>query len=196
MDTEEEIEVHMELADNLFAIQADQRQIAQILQNLLANALDAMPRGGDLYLKTANVTHADMKGKPYQPKSGNYVLLTVTDTGIGMDQKTLERIFEPFFSTKGIGKGLGLGLASVYGIVKAQGGYIDVYSKKGHGTTFQIYLPAVKNEKSKENFSVLLGLKDKRQSVPTRGKERNTETAVSIINGNDALNRGAPYPQS
>lgn len=151
MDTKEEIEVHMDLADNLFAIQADQRQIEQILQNLLANAVDAMPQGGCLYLKTMNVTNVDMRNKPYQPKPGNYVLFTVTDTGVGMDQETLERIFEPFFSMKGVGKGLGLGLASVYGIVKAQGGYIDVHSRKGNGTTFQIYLPVVENEATGDN---------------------------------------------
>lgn len=143
VDAKEQITVHMDLAGDLLAIQADQRQIEQILHNLLANAVDAMPQGGELYLKTVNVTHRDMKHKPYKPKPGSYVLLAVTDTGIGMDPKTLERIFEPFFSTKGVGKGLGLGLASVYGIVKAQGGYIDVRSEKGKGATFEIYLPAM-----------------------------------------------------
>ena len=154
-DTKEEITVHMDLADNLLAIQADQRQIEQILHNLLANAVDAMPQGGDLYLKTTNVTHRDMKHKPYKPKPGSYVLFTITDTGVGMEPKTLERIFEPFFSTKGIGKGLGLGLASVYGIVKAQGGYIDVRSEKGKGATFEIYLPVSEKHSAEQKKSQL-----------------------------------------
>ena len=87
-----------------------------------------MPGGGDLFLKTMNVTHEDMRGKPYEAKPGDYVLLTVRDIGSGMDKETMERIFEPFFTTKGMARGTGLGLASVYGIVKAHGGYIDVES--------------------------------------------------------------------
>jgi two-component system cell cycle sensor histidine kinase/response regulator CckA len=137
-----QIRIHLGLADNLYGIMADSRQIEQILLNLCSNAVDAMPKGGDLYIETANVTDKEMTDKPYEPKPGNYVVLTVTDTGVGMDKEILKHIFEPFFSTKGVGKGMGLGLASVYGIVKAQGGYIDVHSKKGHGTTFRIYIPA------------------------------------------------------
>lgn len=90
-----------------------------------------MPGGGDLFLKTTNVTDKDMKDKPYKAKPGNYVLLTVTDTGVGMDKKTMERIFDPFFTTKGLAKGTGLGLASVYGTVKAHAGYIDVVIQEG-----------------------------------------------------------------
>jgi CheY-like chemotaxis protein len=97
---------------------------------------------GSLILKTFNVTHKDMKGQLYEPKPGNYVRLTVTDTGTGMDKEIKGRIFEPFFTTKEMGRGTGLGLASVYGIIKGHGGYIDVESKKGHGTTFNIYLAA------------------------------------------------------
>ncbi len=140
--TKKEIRVHRELAKDLFGIEADQDQIEQILLNLYVNAADAMPRGGELFLKTMNVTDKDMRSKPYEAKPGNYALLTVRDTGIGMDKKTQEKIFDPFFTTKGMARGTGLGLASVYGIVKAHGGYIDVESKKGHGTTFSVYLPA------------------------------------------------------
>ena len=140
--TKKEITLHRELAKDLWGIKADQGQIEQVLLNLYVNAADAMPGGGDLFLKTMNVTHKDMKNKPYKAKPGNYVLLTVRDTGTGMDKKTMKRIFDPFFTTKGLAKGTGLGLASAYGIVKAHGGYIDVDSRKRHGTTFSIYLPA------------------------------------------------------
>ncbi|MBW2075274.1 MAG: response regulator [Deltaproteobacteria bacterium] len=137
-----EITIHRELAEDLLTIEADHGQIEQVLLNLFVNAADAMPGGGDLILKTKNTTHEDMRGKLYDPKPGNYVVLTVTDTGMGMDQQTRMRIFDPFFTTKEMGRGTGLGLASAYGIIKGHGGYIDVDSKKGHGTTFSIYLPA------------------------------------------------------
>ena len=140
--TRKEITIHRELAKDLFAVEADQGQIEQVLLNLFINASDAMPGGGDLILKTMNTTHEDMKGKLYDPKPGNYVLLTVADTGTGMDEKTMERIFDPFFTTKEMGRGTGLGLASAYGIIKSHGGYIDVDSTPGHGTTFSTYLPA------------------------------------------------------
>jgi len=140
--TRKNITIHRELAQDLFPVKADESQIEQVLINLYINAADAMPDGGDLFLQTMNVTHREMKNKSYDPKPGNYVLLQVTDKGTGMDEKTIERIFEPFFTTKEMGRGSGLGLASVYGIIKGHGGYIDVDSEKGHGTTFLIYLPA------------------------------------------------------
>jgi PAS domain S-box-containing protein len=140
--TRKEITIHRELADNLFSIEGDPGQIEQVLMNLFVNAADAMPEGGDLFLKTRNTSHWDIKGKLYQPTPGDYVLLTIADTGIGMDTKTLERIFDPFFTTKELGRGTGLGLASVYGIIKGHDGYIAVESEKGQGTTFRIYLPA------------------------------------------------------
>ncbi|MCK4729668.1 MAG: response regulator [Desulfobacterales bacterium] len=147
--TRKEIIIHRELTGDLFAIEADQSQIEQVLMNLFVNAADAMPVGGNVVLKTMNATHKDMKGKLYDPKPGNYVQLTVTDTGKGMDKETLERIFEPFFTTKEMGRGTGLGLASVYGIIKGHGGYIDVESEPGRGTTFSIYLPATEEKVEK-----------------------------------------------
>ena len=144
--TRKEIVIYRELAEDLSSVMADEAQIQQVLMNLFINAADAMPGGGDLFLKTMNVTHEDIGDKPYKPKSGDYVLLKVKDTGMGMDQKTMVRIFEPFFTTKELGRGSGLGLASAYGIIKGHGGYIDVESKKGQGATFNIYFPA--SEKS------------------------------------------------
>jgi PAS domain S-box-containing protein len=144
--TKKEMTIHQELTEDLFAVEADPGQIEQVLFNLYVNAADAMPGGGKLILKTMNATHKDMKGKLYEPKPGKYVLLTVTDTGTGMYQKIMGRIFDPFFTTKEIGGGTGLGLASAYGIIKAHGGYIDVASKRGRGTTFSIYLPASEKE--------------------------------------------------
>jgi PAS domain S-box-containing protein len=141
-----EISIHRELAADLFAIEADYGQIQQVLLNLFVNAADAMPVGGDLILKTANVTHQDMENKLYDPKPGNYVQLTVTDTGRGMDKETRKRIFEPFFTTKEMGLGTGLGLASTYGIIKDHSGYIDVDSEQGRGSTFTIYLPATEKK--------------------------------------------------
>jgi len=137
-----EIVIHRELADDLFTVKADASQIEQALMNLFINAGDAMPDGGELFLQTANVSDKDMKGKPYTPKPGKYVMIKVKDSGSGMDQKTITRIFEPFFTTKEMGRGSGLGLASAYGIIKGHDGYINVESEKGHGSVFCIYLPA------------------------------------------------------
>ncbi|MCJ7539756.1 MAG: response regulator, partial [Desulfobacterales bacterium] len=137
-----EIVISKDLAEDLFSVKADGSQIEQVFINLFINAADAMPGGGDLFLQTANVTHKEMKGKPYTPKPGKYVMIKVKDNGTGMDQKTIERIFQPFFTTKEMGLGSGLGLASAYGIVKGHGGYIDVESEKGHGSVFSIYILA------------------------------------------------------
>ncbi len=157
--TKKEIEIHMDLAQDLLPIEGDRSQLEQVLFNLYVNAWQAMPSGGELFIATRNITHEDMGGRLYKPKKGSYVLLTVRDTGVGMDKEIQDRIFEPFFTTKEMGHGTGLGLASAYGIVKGHGGYIDVESEKGKGSTFKIYLPASKRPLEKKSMvsSVLKG---------------------------------------
>jgi len=116
------------------------------LLNVYVNAWQAMPSGGELHIRTQNVTLDENFLKPYQVEPGRYVQISITDTGIGMDKATQEKIFDPFFTTKEMGRGTGLGLASAYGIIKNHGGFINVYSETGHGSTFNVYLPASENE--------------------------------------------------
>jgi two-component system cell cycle sensor histidine kinase/response regulator CckA len=139
-ETRKDIRIHYQLDDQC-NIEADKGQIEQVLFNLFINSADAMPSGGDLILETKKISHLEITGKPFKAKPGDYVRFILEDNGIGMEEGTIEHIFEPFFTTKGLAKGTGLGLASTYGIVKAHGGYIDVKSKKGEGTSFIIYLP-------------------------------------------------------
>ncbi|HHP7236310.1 MAG TPA: response regulator [Desulfobacterales bacterium] len=144
--TRKNIRIHQNLAKETYLLHADIGQIEQVLWNLFVNASDAMPEGGDLFLETRNVSHREMTGRLYRPVPGIYVELTVRDTGVGMDAETLERVFDPFFTTKPLGRGTGLGLASVFGIVKGHGGYIDVESRVGNGTHFRLYFPATEGE--------------------------------------------------
>ena len=148
--TKKEILIHGKYENNLWTVEVDQGQIKQTLLNLYLNACQAMPGGGDLYIRTENVTLKDKSIKPFEIAPGRYVKISVTDTGVGMDDVTREKIFDPFFTTRDAGQGSGLGLASAYGIIKNHGGFMNVYSEKGAGTTFNIYLPASEREVAKE----------------------------------------------
>jgi signal transduction histidine kinase/ActR/RegA family two-component response regulator len=143
----EDIEFKTVLKGENFIAMADSSQIEQVLLNLVTNARDAMPGGGQLIVETglADMDDEYVKAHGYG-EPGKYVLISVTDTGTGMDETTKQKIFEPFFTTKEVGKGTGLGLSIVYGIVKQHNGYINVYSEKERGTTFRIYLPLILSE--------------------------------------------------
>ena len=160
----EDIELKISIPEKDLTIMADGVQIEQVLINLATNARDAMPNGGTLTIEATDIemdngfinTHDFGKG-------GRYALITVTDTGTGMDENTQKKIFEPFFTTKEVGKGTGLGLAMVYGLIKQHEGYIDLYSEPGKGTAFKIYLP-IKELKYED-------LKLAEQIIPKRGSE-------------------------
>ncbi|MBZ5720985.1 MAG: PAS domain S-box protein [Acidobacteriia bacterium] len=138
----ENIELIAKLAMNLSRTRADAGQIEQVIMNLVVNSKDAMPNGGKIIIQTANVSLDDDLRREYSYiRPGPYVMLSISDTGVGMDKETQSRIFEPFFTTKEKGKGTGLGLSTAYGIIKQSGGYVFVHSELGRGTTFRIYLP-------------------------------------------------------
>jgi PAS domain S-box-containing protein len=153
------IQIRKTLIDNLYTVEADKSQIEHIILNLCMNAKDAMPVGGILHMETFN-----FEGKPIPSANhSKYAVLKVSDTGIGMDKSTQSKIFEPFFTTKEQGKGTGMGLAMVYGVVKNHGGFINVYSEVGKGSTFIIYLPAI------EKMAVTEKIEEETIKIDTKG---------------------------
>jgi PAS domain S-box-containing protein len=161
----EHIECVTALAAEPQPIKADPGRLEQVIMNLVVNARDAMPKGGKLTLETKTVDLTDSNRRNSALSPGSYVVLAVTDTGCGMDAQTKARIFEPFFTTKEVGKGTGLGLATVYGIVKQSAGQISVYSEPGYGATFKIYLPRME---SMEDSAAVVS----KEAEPPTGRER------------------------
>ncbi len=162
------------------AVRVDAMQIEQVLMNLAANARDAMPNGGRLSIETSQV-YLDSKyiqGKPAEIPPGRYAVITVTDDGAGIPREDLPHIFEPFYTTKPSGKGTGLGLATVYGIVKQNKGFIWVYSESDKGTVFKIYLPSVTAKKPAEEF----------EEFATTVAEDGTET-ILLVEDESAVRR-------
>jgi len=174
--TSKDIRIHKKYNKDIWSVEADPVQINQVLMNVLVNALQAMPNGGDIHIQTQNVILDQNVSKKFQAEPGKYVKLLITDTGIGMNKKTIRRVFEPFFTTKTLGpqKGSGLGLASAYGIIKNHGGFITVKSKQGTGSSFSIFLPAAKKRDDVERKN----LKD---------IEKRKETILAIDNDSEVL---------
>ncbi len=138
--TKKEISIYMKQEKELWPVEVDRGQIEQVFLNLFVNAWQAMPHGGNIYVETENIT-IDHLDQAINLKKGDYVKIKIADTGMGMDKQEQEKAFEPFYTTKEVGRGTGLGLSITYGIVKQHKGYITIYSEKGRGTTFKIYLP-------------------------------------------------------
>src|SRR5882724_373817 len=183
-------------------VKADQGQIEQVILNLVVNARDAMPQGGKLVIATANTEMDEtfVKRYPYPVQTGPYIVLTVADSGVGMDAATKARVFEPFFTTKEKGKGTGLGLSTVYGVVKQSGGYIDFDSEPGEGTTFRIYLrrvsepvesegPAAEAQSPSREAGVVLLVEDEAslRRLTRNLLELSGYTVLEAKDGNEAL---------
>lgn len=192
---------------DLWSVKADRSQLEQVILNLAVNARDAMPRGGKLTIETSNVDLDNSYARQHPiVTSGPYVMLAVTDTGVGMDAETQAHVFEPFFTTKEKGKGTGLGLATVYGVVKQSGGYVWVYSEEQHGTTFKIYLPRADaaataekrneaNQRPLRGSETILLVEDERgvRELAREHLELNGYTVLQAGNGQQALDLASKH---
>jgi len=152
IETRKEIEAYFQLQDDVYPVEADAGQMEQVFLNIFINAGHAMPKGGRLHIQTNNITLQETDARTFETRPGDYVKISISDTGTGMDEETLKRIFEPFFTTKSQQGGTGLGLASAYGIIRNHGGIINAYSEPGQGATFNVYLPSsVEKAEKKED---------------------------------------------
>lgn len=198
--TRKEIKMNLKLQARPWLVDVDQGQMEQVFLNLYVNAWQAMPNGGNLYIQTKNEELGELRVAGFDVNPGKYVKISVTDTGEGMPPEVKERIFDPFFTTRGMGRGTGLGLASVYGIVRNHGGFIEVYSELGIGTNFNIYLPVSEgamaeplNKGAEDNVSSLqetVLLVDDEDMILEVGGEMLTELGCEVItagSGQEAL---------
>jgi len=203
---EEDIALATFPAEDLWAVRVDPSQIEQVIINLSINARDAMPQGGRLTLQTANVPLDKEGARLHETSPGAYVMLAVSDTGIGMSDEVKAHLFEPFFTTKEVGKGTGLGLATCYGIVRQSGGWIHVYSEPGQGTTFRIYFPGVEEAptvlppRDQDGFlprgtETILLVEDEQivRSLAARVLRDQGYTVLEAANGNEALRTVQEY---
>lgn len=183
----EDVEMSVKCAPNLWAVFADPAQIEQVVMNLVVNARDAMPQGGKLSIETRNVELDESNYRPYPYiMRGKYVQISISDTGVGMDAETKSHIFEPYFTTKGLGKGTGLGLSMVYGIVKQHGGYINVQSEVGEGTTFEVFLPIAEKTNDEKTQPVQLPLLGGMETILVAEDEESLrKVAKDILEGLD-----------
>ncbi len=198
--THKQIKIHTKYQNSVWNVDIDQSQFEQVILNLFVNASDAMKNVRKLFIETENVILSNFFVKPFMAEPGRYVMISVRDTGHGMDTSTKKRVFEPFFTTKEVGKGTGLGLASAYGIIQNHNGFINVYSEKELGTVFKIFIPTTEKEiKSVEKYISEIShgtgtilLVDDEINFLEVGEEMLEEIGYSVItaeNGREAMEK-------